>query len=171
MGGSAELHVEARRHRAQAGAANAKKLGRRLSGGWNEKNLKPTLSALAAALIAVFEGPEKLAAYRDTGGIWTIGRGHTHGVTEGMTITHEQAVAFFAEDQAPLLGVVSGRPLFAAAAYTSFGFNCGMGALHAVLAGVDKISNPKHCTDRHGTVLPGLVSRRALEELLVEASA
>jgi len=112
----------------------------------------------------------KLEAYRDSGGVLTIGRGHTHGVTAGMTITHDQAVAFLAEDQAPLLKLVADKPPLAGAAYASFGFNCGAGALHAVLTGIDTLANPKHCTDKHGVVLPGLVSRRALEQLLIAAA-
>ena len=33
----------------------------------------------------------KLTAYKDTGGIWTIGYGSTSNVCEGMTITEEEA--------------------------------------------------------------------------------
>jgi lysozyme len=132
--------------------------------------MKPTTAQLAAALIAVFEGPERLTAFRDSGGAWTIGRGHTAGVKEGDTCTHEQAVAWFAQDQAPLLSMVSDRPPLAAAAYSSFGYNCGRGALANVLAGKDTILNPKHATDRHGVTQPGLVSRRALEAILIEAA-
>lgn len=131
--------------------------------------MKPTIAQLAAALIAVFEGPEKLTAYRDSGGVLTIGRGHTGpDVFEGQTITHERAVEMFAADQAPLLAMVGGLPPIAAAAYASFGFNCGPGAVHAVLAGRASITDPIHTEDRHGTVLAGLQSRRRLERLLTE---
>ncbi len=44
-----------------------------------------------------WEGVE-LEAYQDTGGVWTIGVGHTRGVTAGMTITEEQAEAFLRQD-------------------------------------------------------------------------
>jgi lysozyme len=125
-----------------------------------------TLPELAAALIAVFEGC-RLTAYRDSGGVLTIGIGHTRGVVEGQTISQGQAVQLFLEDQAPLLELVKGLPLLEAAALVSFGFNCGQGALQLVLAGHDVVSNPKHTTDRHGTVLSGLVARRRLEELLI----
>ena len=40
----------------------------------------------------------RLTAYRDVGGTLTIGWGHTSGVTEGMTITQEQADNMFKED-------------------------------------------------------------------------
>ncbi len=126
------------------------------------------LETAASTLLAVFEGPEKLVAYRDTGGVWTIGCGHTLGVKEGDTCTHEQAVAWFAVDQKPLLDMVRDKPPLVGAAYASFGFNCGRGALHAVLSGADTIDNPRHATDRSGKTVSGLVSRRRLEKLLVE---
>ncbi len=131
----------------------------------------PSHAEAAATLLAVFEGPERLVAYRDGGGVWTVGRGHTGSdVIEGTRITHAQAVAHFAEDQAPLLSLVTELPVLAAAAYVSFGYNCGQGKLAAVLAGKDAIGNPAHTTDRHGIVENGLVSRRALEMLLIAAS-
>lgn len=41
----------------------------------------------------------RLKAYRDTGGVWTIGWGHTgKHVVEGMTITQEQADDFLLSD-------------------------------------------------------------------------
>lgn len=40
----------------------------------------------------------RLLAYRDVGGILTIGWGHTSGVTEGMTITQPQADALLQHD-------------------------------------------------------------------------
>ena len=41
-------------------------------------------------LIKHFEGCE-LTAYKCPAGVWTIGYGHIKGVSEGMTITQEQA--------------------------------------------------------------------------------
>ena len=130
--------------------------------------MKPTVAELANAMISVFEGPERLKAFQDSGGVWTIGRGHTRGVIPGMVITHEQSVAFFAADQVELLVMVAGKPPWAAAALVSFGYNCGAGDLRAVLAGKDTIANPRHTTDRRGFVQAGLVSRRLLERLMVE---
>lgn len=49
------------------------------------------------SLLKKFEGC-KLTAYRDGGGILTIGYGHTHGVIEGMVITQEQADKYLIED-------------------------------------------------------------------------
>jgi lysozyme len=48
-------------------------------------------------LLKAFEGCE-LKAYDDGGGVWTIGYGHTKGVTPGMTITQAQADQFLVED-------------------------------------------------------------------------
>ena len=127
-----------------------------------------TLQQLAAALIAVFEGC-RLTAYQDSGGVWTIGIGHTGAdVKPGLQITPEQCGQFFEQDQAHLLQMVAGKPLIAAAALVSFGFNCGAGSLAKVLAGTDTIDNPKYTHDMKGHVLPGLVARRRLELLLTQ---
>lgn len=129
-----------------------------------------TVAELASALIASFEGC-KLQAYQDTGGVWSIGFGHTGAdVHQGLVITQAQADALFEQDCARLLILVSGRPLIEAAALLSFGYNCGSGNLAAVLAGHDSIGNPRHTTDKHGTVQAGLVHRRNVEELLIAAS-
>lgn len=85
-----------------------------------------------------------------------------------MVISHPQAVEFFEKDQVSLLALVNGKPLLAGAAYVSFGYNVGRGALVNVLNGSDSISNQRHTTDRHGVVLDGLVSRRLLEQMLIE---
>lgn len=44
----------------------------------------------------------KLTAYKDGGGVWTIGVGHTKGVKAGQTITQAQADTFLASDLAPV---------------------------------------------------------------------
>jgi len=130
----------------------------------------PTAQQLASALIAVFEGPARLVAYQDSGGVWTIGRGHTKGVAAGMTCTEAQSDTWFAEDQAPLFGLADGHPPLATAAYVSFGYNCGRGALLKVLVSDDSIMNPVHQTDRKGETLPGLTARRTLENLLIQSA-
>jgi GH24 family phage-related lysozyme (muramidase) len=48
-------------------------------------------------LIKSFENCE-LESYQDSKGVWTIGYGHTEGVTKGMTITKAQADAYFVSD-------------------------------------------------------------------------
>ena len=128
-----------------------------------------TVQELAPSIIALAEGC-RLTAYRDSGGIWTIGIGHTKGVTEGMTCTIDQAQQWFAEDSAHLFTMVAGMPLLSATAYVSFGYNCGAGALQKVLSGMDTINNPRHATDAKGNTLSGLVNRRRLEELLIASA-
>ena len=53
----------------------------------------------AIELIKKFEGCE-LEAYKDSGGTWTIGYGHTNKVQEGDVITQAEADAYLAEDVA-----------------------------------------------------------------------
>lgn len=131
-----------------------------------------SLAELSGALIQVFEGL-KLQAYRDTGGVWTIGYGRT-GLVHGQKIAHDtvitqaEAEAFLAEDQAALFKAVEGRPLLEAAALVSFGYNCGAGALASVLGGHATLLNFTH--DAHKQELAGLVARRRLEETLILVS-
>lgn len=129
--------------------------------------MKPSTAELTAALLAVFEG-EKLEAYEDSGGIWTIGIGHTKDVLPGQRITHEESVRLLAADESLLFSVVTGFPTLQAAALASFGFNCGRQTLQNVLQGKDAIDLPRHTQDRHGNTLPGLVARRRLEGMLIE---
>lgn len=127
-----------------------------------------TVPELSGALIAVFEGC-KLSAYMDTGGMWTVGYGHTGSdVDHTTTITQQQAEDFLAQDQAHLFAMVSGKPLLEAAALVSFGYNCGAGALERVMNGQALPGDFVH--DHRGNTLPGLVARRKLEETLMLVS-
>jgi len=127
------------------------------------------VATLAAALIRVFEGV-RLTAYQDSGGVWTIGFGHTGpDVVSGQTITMETAALLLELDAAPLLALVKAEPMIAAAAYVSFGYNCGYHTLQLVLEGQAKLENFIH--DRHGNLLPGLVRRRNLEAALIASAA
>lgn len=51
----------------------------------------------AIKLIESFEGC-RLKSYKDAVGIWTIGYGHTKGVTAGQTITQKKAEEYLRED-------------------------------------------------------------------------
>jgi lysozyme len=55
------------------------------------------INAEGLALLRQWEGC-RLDAYRDIGGVWTIGYGHTRTARQGMTITQEQAEALLRED-------------------------------------------------------------------------
>ena len=63
--------------------------------------MTPAMKASQACvdLVKSFEGCE-LEAYRDLGGVWTIGYGHTAGVHRGMVIDQPRAEGLLAEDLA-----------------------------------------------------------------------
>lgn len=130
--------------------------------------MTPTTAQIAAALIRSFEGV-RLTSYKDSGGVWTIAHGHTGpDVVAGMTCTVAQAEAWFEKDMAPLLKMVGDRSPIEGACLVSFGYNCGAGALTQLMTG--KIDFMDRIRDRKGNVMPGLVSRRTVEKLLVAAS-
>ena len=129
--------------------------------------MNPTGLQLGTALVASFEGC-RLIAYKDPGGVWTIGIGHTGpDVVEGLVITQEQSDALFAKDIAFNLGqipvVMSSTRI---AALISFGYNCGYSIMRKAIIDISEINNPIHTTDKHGNIVPGLVTRRRLEYLL-----
>jgi len=128
---------------------------------------------LAVELIKQFEGVS-LTAYRDPGGVWTIGWGHTTGVKPGMSITAEQAEKLLKQDLTPLLDLVeaAGIPAAAAAALVSFGYNAGRTRLLRAMQmppeeAVAYMSQIVH--DRKGNMLRGLIRRRAIETALLLA--
>jgi lysozyme len=65
-----------------------------------------TPSENCTAIVKQFEGL-RLEAYQDTGGIWTIGWGHTAGVRQGQKITEQEAEALLAADLAASAEFVS----------------------------------------------------------------
>lgn len=128
----------------------------------------PKTIALFDALITKFEGPERLTAFQDGGGVWTIGRGHTGPeVHAGLVWVHQQSLDAFVIDTAPIWETIpDGKSYQASAAYGSLGYNAGRGALHSVLvAGVDMM---QFVHDKHGNVEAGLVLRRTIEKAFTE---
>jgi lysozyme len=136
----------------------------------------PSLNCLN--LIKHCEG-ERLAAYRDTGGVLTVGVGHTgKDVTPGEAITDEQAMALLQRDMAAAAtGVASvAQPCTQSQfdALVSLAFNIGVSAvagstlMHFHKAG-DHTSAaaefPKWIHD-NGQIISGLIKRRAYEVLL-----
>jgi lysozyme len=123
----------------------------------------------------LFEGC-RLNAYQDSGGIWTIGYGHTFGVHEGMTCSQEQAEVWLWEDVRAAERAVNKFvtvPLTQHEfdALVDFTFNLGIGAFrdstmlrllnsgnHAAAA--DEFAKWDKCK---GHVIAGLLKRR-LEE-------
>jgi lysozyme len=132
-------------------------------------------------LIKHFEGL-RLEAYQDSGGIWTIGYGHTRGVHEGMTCSQHQADAWLEADlsiaEAEVLRVVK-VPLNdnQFAALTSFAFNergFALSTLVKKLNAGNYASVPdelKKWIYADHKIDPGLVKRRAAEaELFTKGS-
>jgi lysozyme len=128
---------------------------------------------LAVELIRQFEGVS-LTAYQDSGGVWTIGWGHTTGVKPGTTITLEQAEGLLKKDLTPLLDLVeaAGIPAAAAAALVSFGYNAGRTRLMRAMQMLPEEAAAymsQIVRDRKGNILRGLVRRRGLETALLLA--
>jgi lysozyme len=105
--------------------------------------------ALTRSILDVLEDCRLDAYYDRVAGIWTIGRGHTVGVSAGMVIDQEQADAWTDEDLAPLLPLVAKFPPVPAAALLCFGLNCGLGALKRVISG-SLVVTPNGFFDRKG---------------------
>lgn len=133
-------------------------------------------------LIKSFEGC-RLEAYPDPGtkgAPWTIGWGHTGGVTPGMRITQQEADDLLAEDVGKAAEVVArwvtvplNQNQFDA--LTSFVYNCGAGNFQqSTLLRLLNEGNfggaadqfPRWTHGGKGEVLPGLVRRRAAERSL-----
>lgn len=136
------------------------------------------ISNVGLSLIKEFEGC-CLTAYRCPAGVLTIGYGHTSGVTEGMTISHEQAEAFLRADVAWAEKAVNdyrdtyGWNQNQFDALVSFTFNCGAGNLKTLLRDgcrtIAEISEKLPSYNKaNGEVLPGLERRRAAERVLFD---
>ena len=125
-------------------------------------------------LITKFEGC-RLAAYQDAGGVWTIGYGHTGGVTPTMFITEQQALLYLkydlknAEKYVRNYDNVYHFTQNQFDALVSFTYNAGAGNLRKLLDGgnkpieVVKQDLPNTCIKAKGKVLNGLIRRRKAE--------
>jgi lysozyme len=137
-----------------------------------------TINAAGLALVREHEGL-RLAAYRDTSGIWTIGYGHTEEVRPGYCISSDRAEQLLKADLtraeravAALVKVPLTDNQFSA--LVSFVFNVGEGAF-AKSTLLRKLNESgyglvpaclKSWIFDNGRVLPGLVKRRADEAAL-----
>ena len=123
----------------------------------------------------------RLQAYLDSGGVPTIGYGHTHGVAMGMTCTQEQAEQWLQQDvqvaaQAVnrMVTVALTQPEFDA--LVDFTFNLGTGSLqHSTLLRLLNAGDYKGAAaefekwDRAGgKVMAGLLRRRQAEEQMFD---
>jgi len=139
------------------------------------------LSKKGAAFIAEFEGLE-LKAYQDTGGVWTIGYGHTGPeVRKGLVWTKEQALQAFEKDakerEAQLTRMLGNCPTTQNQfdALLSLGYNIGMYALEH-----KSTAFKEHCAGHYnraaaafmnwvkdnGKIIGGLVRRRQAERAM-----
>jgi lysozyme len=138
------------------------------------------ISQEGISLIKKFEGC-RLESYKCAAGVWTIGYGSTHGVSEGMVITHERAEALLLEDIADYEDAVNELitvPLSSNqfSAIVAWCFNCGKNALKTstlrkVLLAKDYEGVPeqiKRWNKAGGKVNEGLVRRREAEALLFQ---
>lgn len=130
-------------------------------------------------LIKEFEGL-RLTAYKCAAGVWTIGYGHTEGVTGAMVITEATADELLARDLAKfeagvskLVKVELNQNQFDA--LVSFAFNCGLAnlakstllkKLNATVPADQVAAEFMRWNKAGGKVLPGLTRRRAAEAAL-----
>ncbi len=145
-----------------------------------KKSKKMQISQEGIALIKKFEGC-KLESYKCAAGVWTIGYGSTHGISEGMSISQERADMLLIEDlekfeQAvnDLVKVSLNQNEFDA--LVSWTFNLGstnlknstllkvLNSTHKDWSDVPK--QIKRWNKANGKVLEGLVRRREAEALL-----
>ena len=126
-------------------------------------------------LIKHFEGCE-LEAYKCPAGVWTIGYGHIKGVSEGMTITQDEAEQMLKDEMAEYEGYVNklvtvelNQNQFDAMVswvYNLGGGNLGASTLLKVLNAGDYAGVPAQMmrwNKAGGKVLEGLTRRRQAE--------
>lgn len=127
-------------------------------------------------LIKQFEGV-RLTAYKCPAGVYTIGYGHTRGVTRGMKITEEEASAYLTADLRNSEKAVERYDSIyhwnqnEFDALVSFTFNCGATNLRALLRNGRRNRTQIAETlplyrKAGGKVLKGLERRRAAEKAL-----
>jgi len=133
-------------------------------------------SANGIKLITSFEGC-KLSAYQDPVGIWTIGYGHTGGVTPGMVIDQSTAILLLKQDLQKFENNVNKfMPIYHFTqnqydAMVSYAYN--IGSINKLVDNgkrtIQEISDdiPNH-NKAKGKVLKGLTRRRLAEKELFD---
>jgi lysozyme len=133
------------------------------------------VNGMTLALIKQWEGL-RLDAYRDVGGVWTIGYGHTGDVGAGQRITEAEAGRLLRADLARFEAAVDRLVVVALSdnqfgALVSFAFNVGEGAfarstlLRRLNAGEHEAvpAELAKWNRAGGRVVAGLANRRAAE--------
>lgn len=122
----------------------------------------------------------RLTAYLDTGGVWTIGYGHTRSALAGMQISEARALMLLAQDVAEAVEAVNKLvrvPLeqYEFDALVSFVFNIGVGAFKSstMLRCLNDRAEPMRIGTEflrwvydNGKKIAGLETRRRKERLL-----
>jgi lysozyme len=138
--------------------------------------MNQNLQYTGQTLTEQFEGCS-LTAYQDSGGVWTLGYGHTAGVAQGMTCTQAQAEAWLTQDIQWGVAVVNNLVTVQLTqgefdALVDFVFNVGSGnfASSTMLRMLDA-GNFAGAADQFarwdlagGQVVAGLLRRRIAEE-------
>lgn len=132
-------------------------------------------------LIMEFEGC-RLAAYKCAAGVWTIGYGHTAGVSKGQTITQAQAEEYLKQDVAKFESYVNNAAYVPITeqltqnqfdALVSFAYNCGAGNLKTLCAGrtaAQIATVVLQYNKAGGKELAGLTKRRKAEAALFQTA-
>mgnify|MGYP003667557543 FL=1 len=139
------------------------------------------ISEEGLSLIKKFEGC-RLEAYKCSGGVWTIGYGHTENVNEGDTITQDKADKLLKSDIAQFEVYVNYSVIVELNqcqfdALVAWTFNLGPGNLREStmlkkLNKADYTSVPnemKRWNKAGGKTLDGLIRRRNAEALLFQS--
>lgn len=117
----------------------------------------------------------RLKAYQDTGGVWTIGYGHTRNVYPGQIISQDDAARFLKTDMEYAVSVVNEHCLPCTQgqfdALCDFVFNVGVNQfLHSTLFRLHKAGDYKNAAAQfqkwkydNGKIIPGLIVRRSKE--------
>lgn len=138
-----------------------------------------TISDRGTELVAKYEGC-RLEAYKCPAGVWTIGYGHTAGVSQGDRLPSREAARALLKEDLKKYGdhvnscVKKGLITFPINqnqfdALTSFCYNCGNGNLQKLVSGRDAATIAEKLllyNKGGGKVLPGLVRRRKEERAL-----
>ena len=141
-----------------------------------EEKQKITAIDLAKEFIMNFEGM-RLKSYQDSGGIWTIGYGHTNNVVPGMLITKDKAIEFLHQDLADSLqrlNVQISLNAWETATMLSLAYNLTWKSYKAleITLNINKQAFKDrmllYCRDAQGNFLKGLKIRRIAERLLFE---
>lgn len=141
-----------------------------------KKNTSMKLSEKGLELLKSYESL-RLTAYRDSGGVLTIGWGHTKGVKEGDTCTLAEATQFLLDDVAEAEKAINKQNLNLNQnqydALVSFVFNVGADAFKksTLLKELKKNPNNQDNIKRefrrwnidNGKIVDGLINRREKE--------